>query len=287
MELIKPVIVIGMHRSGTSLVSSLLQKMGVFMGHYRDKNEESWFFLKANHWIMNQFAATWDYPTNYNLVGDNEDEMVLRVLKKQMSGFYARFKYFGPALFLSSNFQTYSKCWGWKDPRNTFTLPLWLKMFPEAKVIAIQRNPLDTCSSMVKRERLKHQKLLNSNFEGDAKSYIYKGSFFNTSLRLQEYKSCFDLWKEYNQKTMSHVSEGRVDCTIKYESLLENPLPFLKELNTLLQLDKDEAQLCSLEASIDKSRAYAYSFKNEEVRAFYQSIQNDALVAELGYSDLQ
>ena len=25
--------------------------------------------------------------------------------------------------------------WGWKDPRNSITLPLWLRLYPEAKII--------------------------------------------------------------------------------------------------------------------------------------------------------
>ncbi len=32
------------------------------------------------------------------------------------------------------------KAWGWKDPRNTFTLPMWLSIFPKARVLHVLRN---------------------------------------------------------------------------------------------------------------------------------------------------
>ena len=31
----------------------------------------------------------------------------------------------------------YDQPWGWKDPRMIFTLPLWLKIFPSAKIVYI------------------------------------------------------------------------------------------------------------------------------------------------------
>ena len=39
-----PVIVIGMHRSGTSLLSENLAELGVFNGWYQGTNNESFFF---------------------------------------------------------------------------------------------------------------------------------------------------------------------------------------------------------------------------------------------------
>ena len=41
---------------------------------------------------------------------------------------------------------------GWKDPRNTFTLDLWLKLFPNAKIINIMRHPLDVSQSLLVRQ---------------------------------------------------------------------------------------------------------------------------------------
>jgi hypothetical protein len=38
--------------------------------------------------------------------------------------------------------------WGWKDPRSTFTLPLWLCLFPNAKIINIKRHGVDVAQSL-------------------------------------------------------------------------------------------------------------------------------------------
>ena len=40
-----PVIVIGMHRSGTSLLARLLRAGGVFMGAWRNNHDEAQFFF--------------------------------------------------------------------------------------------------------------------------------------------------------------------------------------------------------------------------------------------------
>lgn len=66
----EPVIIIGMHRSGTSLLSRVLEQTGVFMGNKKDENNEALFFLKFNDWILKQANATWDNPYNYTCVNE-------------------------------------------------------------------------------------------------------------------------------------------------------------------------------------------------------------------------
>ena len=38
--------------------------------------------------------------------------------------------------------------WGWKDPRNSLTLPFWLRLIPNLKVIICLRNPLEVARSL-------------------------------------------------------------------------------------------------------------------------------------------
>ena len=47
-----PVIIIGMHRSGTSMLTRLLEKAGLFVGHEKENNWEAWFFPKINQWLF-------------------------------------------------------------------------------------------------------------------------------------------------------------------------------------------------------------------------------------------
>jgi hypothetical protein len=44
-----------------------------------------------------------------------------------------------------------AQIWGWKDPRNTLTLPFWQDLPPGLKTLIIVRNPLEVAYSM--RER--------------------------------------------------------------------------------------------------------------------------------------
>ena len=57
-----PIIIVGMHRSGTSLVTRLLEQLGLFVGCEKDENNESLFFQELNDWILCQAGATWDNP---------------------------------------------------------------------------------------------------------------------------------------------------------------------------------------------------------------------------------
>src|SRR5437899_8959248 len=41
--------------------------------------------------------------------------------------------------------------WGWKDPRNSLTLPFWQDLLPGLRTLIVVRNPLEVAHSM--RER--------------------------------------------------------------------------------------------------------------------------------------
>ena len=41
--------------------------------------------------------------------------------------------------------------WGWKDPRNSLTLPFWQDLLPGLKTLIVVRNPLEVAHSMKER----------------------------------------------------------------------------------------------------------------------------------------
>lgn len=57
-----PVLVIGMHRSGTSLVTRLLRDLGLFIGWRLDDNAEAYLFRALNEWLLREAGATWQTP---------------------------------------------------------------------------------------------------------------------------------------------------------------------------------------------------------------------------------
>ena len=54
-----PIIVLGMHRSGTTMLVKVLQSAGVFMGKQLSGNYESRVFQDANRQIFDYFNASW------------------------------------------------------------------------------------------------------------------------------------------------------------------------------------------------------------------------------------
>src|SRR5690606_17064701 len=57
-----PIVVIGMHRSGTRLLVEILDKLGVFMGADRQGDSESVTFMLINEGILHQCGAFWSEP---------------------------------------------------------------------------------------------------------------------------------------------------------------------------------------------------------------------------------
>ena len=63
-----PVILLGMHRSGTTLLSKLLRESGIYMGRLRGKDtDESLFFQNVNKAIYKLSRAAWDKPAPLKL----------------------------------------------------------------------------------------------------------------------------------------------------------------------------------------------------------------------------
>src|SRR3954447_12291065 len=57
-----PVILLGMHRSGTSLIARLLDELGLFQGAELQEDHESTYFLETNDQLMRRSGASWDNP---------------------------------------------------------------------------------------------------------------------------------------------------------------------------------------------------------------------------------
>jgi len=161
------VCVAGMHRSGTSMVARMIHTCGVYFGPERileytsRENERGYWenvnFVTLNDALLDQLGGRWDMPpprpeswnnAGLEALGDRALELI-----KQLSDL---------------------RRWGWKDPRNSITLPFWRQLVPNLKVVICLRHPLEVIQSLVKR-----------------------GSSVDDSL--------LDLWLTYNQQLMTEV----------------------------------------------------------------------------------
>lgn len=277
-----PIIIVGMHRSGTSMISRMLEALGLFMGTRKDRNNESLFFQALNEWALNTAGGAWDNPDAIKYLMEN-------IAVKSLTSDYFRHRfqglgsiaYWGPRRLLrrTSNALT-KKPWGWKDPRNTYTLPLWLDLFPEAKVVHIVRHGIDVAWSLKVRNETDHAMITHERRKSLAWLYHKNGRFVNSS-RVQSLPGGFHLWEQYVVQSRS-AAEALGDrwLEIKYEDFLLEPTATLRELARFCDLSPGEDLPESVAKRTDPSRAYAYR-SDQALIEFAKTMS--ARLAALGY----
>ena len=57
---VSPIIIVGMHRSGTTMITDMLQQLGLFMGWVLQENSEALFFVQRNERLMNACGGSWE-----------------------------------------------------------------------------------------------------------------------------------------------------------------------------------------------------------------------------------
>ena len=150
-----PLCIAGMHRSGTSMIASLLHTCGLDLGPKKDflppapNNPEGFWesrlFLRLNDAILKELGGSWDHPPRMDVAGW-EQKPGLHRLHKRADELARRFAGREP--------------WGWKDPRNCLTLLLWRKLLPEVKVLICVRNPLAVAESLRLRDGIPYAESL-------------------------------------------------------------------------------------------------------------------------------
>ena len=140
----RPVAIVGMHRSGTSMVANVLQRAGLNLGEEADlmppadENPEGFYehlqFVRLNDEVLNVAGAGWDCPPTADF---NWDDAAL-------DSFRARARRLAAPLGERLP-------WGWKDPRTSLTLPFWRSAIGPLRTVAVIRNPLEVVTSLHRR----------------------------------------------------------------------------------------------------------------------------------------
>jgi hypothetical protein len=140
------VVVLGMHRSGTSAVSRILNLLGADVGPESDLLTE--FDNPAGHWesktlvacndrILATFGRSWDFPP-WLAPGWEFTERAARLLPELSEAFASVYG---------------SSPWVWKDPRTCLTFPLWRRVLgSEARVVLVFRDPGAVVTSVRRRD---------------------------------------------------------------------------------------------------------------------------------------
>ena len=263
-----PLVVIGMHRSGTSLVARLLAAAGVQMGADRNVHDESDFFRESNQLLLRAGHADWDWPLAMQPVLGDADlcELLGRRLERRCRSRAARG-------FLGRRFGTprlleQGGAWGWKDPRTTLTLPIWLRVFPQLRVVHVFRDGVDVAASLVAREQSRRLDLDSAA----------------RSSRCREPRRAFELWSEYVEiglRATADLQATRVH-TLRFESLLESPEKELVELLRFAACDVDGERLRTLAGQVIRARGERFRDEPAWI-AFRRDSEGHPSMLRLGY----
>lgn len=272
MKSSSPVIIIGMSRSGTSMLTRMLGALGLFCGSHLTNNHEAIFFREINDWLLAQCSGGLENPGAIKyLLKDPEarglfTEFITFTLKTHRVISYLGL---GKYLTVRTPFNL-DIPWGWKDPRNTFTLPFWLDVFPNAKVIHIYRHPMDIVNSLSTRRKRGLLRLSEKhrNWRGIYWYYLMQkfipGKRVFVDLRGASPEEGLAMWQEYMEQALSHVTGlGERAIQIKYEDFLYEPRGIIEKLCEFTGLDASTEHIIELTQDINKSRAYAYRNKPE------------------------
>ena len=276
-----PFVVIGMHRSGTSLVSRILDKSGIMMGKDLQTDHESKFFIQLNKWIYQNAGADLARPKALEELIDyaparKQVEEYLRIRIASSSS-----KKFSGRNLKNGLFDMDSK-WGWKDPRNGPSLPIWKDIWPEMKIIHVVRHGVDVAASLHSRS-LKNWTEDEGRFKKWTKMYKWRSSKspIRKGQRAATLTHALEFWAEQMDVEKKVIQSYENILEIRYEDLLTSPAVVLKDIWNYIGKETDEELLREIETMVDYSRAFAYK-QNEELSVFAQ--ENKSILERFGYS---
>jgi hypothetical protein len=153
----RAVCILGMHRSGTSMISRSLNLLGIELGDseklvvgskYNPKG--FWEFkqiTRTQNKILKTFGHEWHTPKSLppKWYENGEIEPLKEKLEK----------------IVLTEFKD-KKLWGWKDPRTSLLVPIWEDMLVgqgiDLSYVIVVRNPLDVAASLERRNQFEVEK---------------------------------------------------------------------------------------------------------------------------------
>lgn len=170
----RAVLILGMHRSGTSWLTGSLQQAGLYLAkhhswnpHNRKGNRENPDVMALHESILAANNGAWDAPPENMRWPEQSIEIA-----KQL---------------IAANAE--QQRWGFKDPRTLLMLDGWQPLLDEIEYVGIFRHPYAVAESLYKRGGMPQQQALG----------LWK--HYNTKL-LEQYQQsrfpliCFD-WSEH------------------------------------------------------------------------------------------
>ena len=269
-----PTIIIGMHRSGTTMLTRMLESLGLYVGWKKTGTHEAVFFQRLNKWVLSQCGASAESPGA--AICPLRDRGVRKLLVDLIN-----YSMYSPRVISYLGVKRYLRYhspvnldvpWGWKDPRSTFTLPIWLDIFPYAKVIHICRHGVDVANSFRSRNQ-KNLARIKTNY-GKYKTWYLLFLLVKSiskergliDLRAASLEGRFTLWEEYVREARTHLDNLRESAIeVKYEDFLDQPDELLRALSDFCELSSSNDDIKKATEQVRSERAYAYRHDSELV----------------------
>ncbi len=232
------------------------------MGDRQNSHAEADYFFSLNEALFRRFNARWDLPEPIIEASDKPDSMATAVidLENRLATSEPVRCYWGLRNWFRRGWRGTSD-WGWKDPRNTVTLPVWRQVFPDARIIHVCRNGVDVAMSLWSRE--KRRSADNPWF----------------SERCLSLESAFELWSTYESAALQNTSglTSQQYLRVRYEDLLRQSEQELERIGKFLGTATRPTEI-----SLDPSRAYVFS-ESEAGLKLYSEYRKHPIMRQLGY----
>ncbi|HIK14497.1 MAG TPA: sulfotransferase [Leptolyngbyaceae cyanobacterium M33_DOE_097] len=197
-----PLVITGMHRSGTSLAASLLQSSGVDVGKRLMGASE---FNRKGHF------------ENLDFVNFHRSVLESQGLHEAGWTLQDTFEITYPQVQQAQQIieqNTIAPIWGWKDPRTTLFLDFWANLLPDAKFLFLYRAPWEVVDSLLRR------------------SPIDKDIF------LERPDYAVQMWLHYNQKVLQFCERfPERSLLVSVDSLTHQVATVITAVNTKFGLD--------------------------------------------------
>jgi hypothetical protein len=251
------------------------------MGDHLSRDVEAVFFQKLNRRIFQHVDVKWGYvePLIAEMRSPDFIEMQTDAMQRAL---FEEKRLFGREPKISEFFgmQLWRQvgkgktiAWGWKDPRTTLTFPIWLNIFPQAKVLHMLRNGIDVAISTHRRS-LRQQK-----------SFIKRAFPLDYCPITLDFAYCFNLWEQYVSFVYEHRSLIADDhyLEIRYEDLLLDPDSVLHQISEFMAYPVPDEILSKSSRQVNRSRidnsAYAREYSDQ-----IPPLTATPLMQQLGYS---
>lgn len=216
------VCILGMHRSGTSVATRLLNLLGVDLGPEShlvkptaDNPKGFWEhrkIVRLNDKLLARLGGT-----SYNVPSRLTD----MAYAPELNGLRRRAE-----AIITEDFASAPR-WGWKDPRTCVTLPFWRQLLPPMRYVLCFRNPAEVAGSLERRDGLSPAKSLHlwllysllalKETRTSSRTFVfYEDLMDNWRRELRALASFLGEPERADDPEVFRVAEGFVDDTLRH-----------------------------------------------------------------------